>query len=149
MYVINNFMYGHNMSKNKKLNNFIHDFDIEFDGKTINGVEYQVDCPYHGGQVLGDTYSVMFGVFITYDDQNPSYVEEVRNTSEDKYNKGYQEFIKLYLENLDEYIEETKSWGKEDNWSEGDKKEFEKTALELKKFLTETEPEFYSVESSS
>ena len=59
MYTFNNFIFGHELGKNKELNNLLHDFDIEI-RMMINDKLHEIDFPYHGGQVRGETYSCVF-----------------------------------------------------------------------------------------
>jgi hypothetical protein len=124
------------MSVNKELNNFIHDYDLVYDSK-IDGKNYEVSTPYHGGQCAGDLYSTVFGIQITDDDGNPNYVDEVRAIKESDYTESYNKFVL-------EYIEDMKSLIEDEEFS--DEKE---TLLELVDFLINTEPSLYSVELSS
>ena len=50
-----------------ELNEKFCEFDISF-SKLINGKKYEVNTPYHGGQVAGDVSSVIFGIIVTDDD---------------------------------------------------------------------------------
>lgn len=136
MYTFNVLCYGHKMSVNKELNNFIHDYDLVYDSK-IDGKNYEVSTPYHGGQCAGDLYSTVFGIQITDDDGNPNYVDEVRAIKESDYTESYNKFVL-------EYIEDMKSLIEDEEFS--DEKE---TLLELVDFLINTEPSLYSVELSS
>ena len=70
MYTYNILCFGHELSANKELNNFLLMYDVEF-FDVIKGNEWQVSFPYHGGQVKGDTHSCVFGTIITDDDDNP------------------------------------------------------------------------------
>jgi hypothetical protein len=123
------------MADNKKLNNFIADLDLEF-RRSVNGKDYEVSYPYHGGQVDGDVYSVVFGFNITDDDDNPDYINVIRKVKEEDFIKGYNIFLSEYT-----------------NWLKTDFSDFEeeelKTLKELIDFLEKTEPCFYSVEASS
>ena len=64
MYTFNNFIFGHNLSKNKELNNFVHSIGLEFN-KKINDKLFEISCPYHGGRVRGDIFPIIFGTNIT------------------------------------------------------------------------------------
>ena len=123
MYICNIFCFGHKMADNKKLNNFISDLDLEF-SKSINGKIYEVSYPYHGGQVNGD-------------DNNPNYINEIRNAKEEDYIKEYNIFISEYINIL-----------KNDDFSYLNEDEL-KILKELIDFLEKTKPCFYSVEISS
>lgn len=136
MYICNIFCFGHKMADNKKLNNFISDLDLEF-SKSINGKIYEVSYPYHGGQVNGDKYSIIFGYEITDDDNNPNYINEIRNAKEEDYIKEYNIFISEYINIL-----------KNDDFSYLNEDEL-KILKELIDFLEKTKPCFYSVEISS
>jgi predicted house-cleaning noncanonical NTP pyrophosphatase (MazG superfamily) len=128
--------YGHQLGINKKLNNFIYDYELVYDN-IIDGKNYEVSTPYHGGQCAGDLYSTVFGIQITDDDNNPNYVSEVRSAKESDYKESYDKF-------LSEYINEIYTFINDDEFS--DEKE---TLLELVDFLNTSEPCIYSVELSS
>ena len=136
MYTFNYFCFGHKLSIDKELNNELHDNDFSFSRK-INNRIYEIHFPYHGGQVSGDCYSCVFGTIITDDDGNPDYIDEVRNAQESDYIDDYNTFI---MEMTIEF--------ESDSYSE-----FEMHILKifskLKKFLSENNPEFYSVQASS
>lgn len=136
MYTYNIFCFGHKMADNKKLNNFISELDLEF-SKSINGKIYKVSYPYHGGQVNGDTYSTIFGYEITDDDNNPDYINVIRNVKEEDFIKGYNIFISEYINML-----------KTDDFSDLNEDEL-KILTELIDFLEKTQPCFYSVQASS
>ena len=137
MYTFNIFCFGHDLSLNKELNNKLSEFDFEFN-TNINGRNWEINFPYHGGQVQGDCYSCIFGTQITDDDNNKNYIKEIKNAKESDYIDSYNQFLKILISelenytNLDEYEEEIK-----------------KIIEELKIFLSENEPGFYSVEASS
>jgi hypothetical protein len=120
------------MSENPKLNNFIHDMDLEF---SYN--KYEVDCPYHGGLIRGDIFPIIFGIQITCDDDNPDYINTIRNAKEEDYIQPYNEFLKEYLNFL-----------KFDDFSDCDE-DVLKNLSELIEYLENTNPCFYSVEASS
>jgi hypothetical protein len=123
------------MAVNRELNNFIHEYDLVYDSK-IDGEQYEVSTPYHGGQCAGDLYSTVFGIQITDDDSNPNYVDEVRAFKESDYKESYNKFVIEYIDVLKSFIEDDEFL---------DERE---TLLELVDFLN-TEPSLYSVELSS
>lgn len=141
MYIINNLMYGHDLSKNKELSDLIYEYDVDFRW-TKNGVQYTVEMPYHGGQVAGDCPSIFFGAWIANDDGNKNYVKEVREAKEETYKADYQEFVQEFLIDMKSSLEEFLEL-------EGSNGEAAKFIQEVEKFLSENEPEIYSVESSS
>jgi len=114
------------MSRNKELNNLLHDYDLEF-SKVINGKKFEISFPYNGSQVSGNIYSVIFGISITDDDQNPNYIDEVRGSKSSDYEVEYQQFLDEYIKDLSSDIE----------------------LSEITKYLKSTEPEFYSIQASS
>lgn len=134
MYTFNYFCFGHDLSKDKNLNNSLHDWDVEFN-KIINGREYQIDFPYHGGQVRGDCYSCVFGTIISDDDHNPSYIKDIKNAKESDYINDYNKFIDILIEELELHLHHEKG--------------FINVVENLKNFLKNNSPEFYSVEASS
>ncbi len=141
MYVINNFVYGHEMAVNEKLNNALHEFDVEF-RKHINKKDFMVDFPYHGGQCAGDVSSVIFGTVITDDDGNRDFSKEIRNAKAEDYKEDYKIFLKSYID----YILENKGLDEEgfDEFAN-----YDEFADKLVNFLQSTEPDFYTVQSSS
>lgn len=134
MYTFNYLVFGHNLAINHELNNAVHEFDLSFQ-TTINGKEFVVDTPYHGGQVNGDTLSVVFGCNITSDESNPDYINLIRNAKEEDYLADYNKFI-------DELTKDLTS-------NKGEEGDYDKFVDELIKFLKENKPTFYSVEASS
>jgi hypothetical protein len=138
MYTFNYYCFGHKLAENKKLNNLLHDYDVEFT-KYINGRSWEIDFPYHGGQISGDIYYCIFGTIITDDDCNPNYVDEVRNSKEQDYIEDYYKFIEVLLTELQKDVEASKD----------SEPEFEKIFNMLKEFLSKNDPKFYSVEASS
>jgi hypothetical protein len=134
MYIINNFVYGHKMAEHKELNNELWQFELEF-RKVINGKRYEVDFPYHGGQIRGDVISVIFGTVITDDDGNSDYSKEIRLAKEEDYEKEYQIFLEAYIEDL--------------NANKGEESDYDQFVEKLIPFLRATKPDFYTVESSS
>ena len=139
MYTFNYLCFGHDLSKDKNLNNSLRDYDVEFN-TIINGKEYQIDFPYHGGQVSGDCYSCVFGTIISDDDNNPSYIRDIRNAKESDYINDYNKFIDILIKELDEDVK---------NASVHEKELYIDLVNDLKKFLKSNNPEFYSVEASS
>ena len=99
MYVINNFVYGHDISVNEKLNNMLCEFDLEF-SKYVNGKDFEVSFPYHGGQVSGDVLSVIFGTIITSDDGNKNFSKEIRNAKTEDYEEDYKVFLKAFIDSV-------------------------------------------------
>lgn len=136
MYTYNLFVFGHDVSKDKEINNLIWECDLEF-RKTINGKKFEVSFPYHGGIVKGDTYAVLFGVYITDDDHNSNYVSEVRNAKEEDYINDYNQFLKEFIDNLTDF--ENGLAGTED----------ETDLKPLLDYLNNTKPEFYNLQVSS
>ena len=134
MYVINNFVFGHKLSDNKELNNTLCDYGIEYH-KNINGKKFEVEFPYHGGRVNGDTYSCIFGMLITADDGNNDYIKEIRNSKEEDYLTNYNSFLESFIVMLNE--------------NKGQESDYDAFVEKLIVFLKNTEPKFYSVESSS
>lgn len=134
MYTYNLYCFGHQLSSDKELNNLLHDNDLEF-SKKIGNREWEVDFPYHGGQVRGDCYSCVFGTIITDDDNNTDYINEIRKSNEEDYIKDYKSFLSILLDELDNYIKL--------------EPELEKVISKLKEFLDKNKPTFYSVQVSS
>ena len=134
MYIIDNFVFGHELALNKKINNALVDFDAEF-STLVNKKRFVVEFPYHGGQVAGNTYSVIFGAPITDDDGNKDFIKEVRNAKEEDYADDYNKFIEEYIVALNENL--------------GQDAEYDAFIGELIDYLKNTKPGFYSVESSS
>ena len=95
MYTFNIYCFGHDLSLNKELNNKLSEFDFEFSTK-INGRNWEINFPYHGGQVQGDCYSCIFGTQITDDDNNKNYIKEVCDVTEN----GYTFICILKIRNL-------------------------------------------------
>ena len=139
MYTLNLFCFWHKMSLDKELNNLIVDLDLYFK-TSINGRDWELSFPYHGGQVNGDCYSIIFGTVITDDDDNENYIDEIRNANEKDYINDYNEFITKLLIAFDE---DAKICDAETNG------EYSKILDRLKKFINTNKPEFYSVEVSS
>lgn len=133
MYTFDNFVFGHQLSKDKNLNNDLCEFDFEFSTK-INGKEWELDFPYHGGQVRGDCYSCVFGTIITDNDNNKDYVSDIRNAKEEDYINDYNIFLDNLFRFFDEFVLDSEEYG---------------VINRLKKFVAENKPEFYSVEASS
>lgn len=140
MYTYNIYCYGHKLAVDPKLNNEIGDWDVYFNKEYPSG-DYGIEAPYHGGQILGDTQSIVFGIQITTDDSNPDYVTEVRNSKEETYKRDYKQFVEDLKEDLLDSIES--------NPIDKETKEYAKVVNKLIKFLDTHEPEFYTVEASS
>ena len=137
MYTYNMLVFGHNFSIDPQVNNAIHDFDLEH-LEVINGKTFEVSMPYHGGQIAGDTFSVVCGFEITDDDQNTNYLAEVKAFVEADYVENYRLFIESYKKVVVlPFLKETES-----------KEEFRVVAAILT-FLESREPGVYTVEASS
>lgn len=130
MYTYNLFCYGHNLSKNPILNNLAWEYDVYFNEK-INNIKFKLDFPYHGGKVKGDTYSCVFGTEITDDDNNPSYIDTVKNSNVNDYKNSYDEFLKLVIKGLED-----------DALLENDT-DFTNFVNDFKNFINNNEPCFY------
>lgn len=141
MYIINNLMYGHNLSENRELSELIWEYDVDFK-REKNGVCYRVHRPYHGGQVADEIPSIMFGAEITDDDGNRDYIKQAREAKEETYQKDYQEFVQEFLTDLKANV------GLDEDYAD-DEEDYSKFVEKMEKFLSENEPEIYSVESSS
>lgn len=139
MYTFNLFVYGHKMSENKELNNKVSDFDL-YCPKFINNKKFEIDCPYHGGQITGDVYSVVFGTVITDDDRNPNLISEIQNMKKEDYEKDYLEYLDFVKKDL---VDNKNIDGDEED------QEYNLFVDELIDYLDNTEPQFYQVESSS
>lgn len=141
MYTFNLYCFGHDMSKNKKLNNELWSFDVYFNVK-IDDIKWEIDFPYHGGKVRGDCYSCVFGTIITDDDNNPDFISTVRHSLESYYIDTYNKFLSHVFDGLESDY---------DSLPEGDdeKELFGKLIEDLREFTSKNEPGFYSVEVSS
>ena len=139
MYTFNIYCFGHDFSLNKELNNKLSEFDFEFSTK-INGRNWEINFPYHGGQVYGDCYSCVFGTQITDDDNNKNYIKEIKNAKESDYIDGYNQFLKIFLSELSV-----------ENYTilDENKEEIKKIIDDIIIFLSTNEPGFYSIEASS
>lgn len=138
MYTYNLFCFGHQLSKDKQLNNELNEMDAEFT-TNIGNTRWELDFPYHGGQVSGDVYSCVFGTIITDDDGNEFYTDEVRLAKEENYIEGYNTFLERLFVRLEEDIDSCEDF----------KSEFESAVNRLKKFVKDNKPKFYSVQVSS
>ncbi|MBA3984986.1 MAG: hypothetical protein H0X63_00015 [Flavobacteriales bacterium] len=134
MYTYNNFVFGHNLSINKELNNSLHEFDICFSTR-IGLKKFEISTPYHGGKCSGDTQSVILGVLITDDDNNTNYIDEVRNAKEEDYIHDYNIFLDKFKAALIE--------------DKGHESDYDEVADNLIEFLDTNKPGFYSVQASS
>lgn len=139
MYTYNLFCYGHQLSKDKELNNLLWSYDIYFP-KKINGKDFEVHFPYHGGQVRGDCLSCIFGTVITDDDQNNLFVDTIRNSKESDYLDDYNQYLSDLFQELDNDIQ---------NCSDDEKDEYVNLVNRLKDFIKNNKPDFYCVEASS
>lgn len=157
MYTFNIYVYGHDFSQNKELNNGLSEiYDMEFTDKVIlkgREVEFEVDFPYHGGQVAGDVYSCVFGYVITDDDVyepkgRASYINDIKNFNENTYYDHYMVFVDHFKKEFEEIITELdqdprfKQTKKDKEFNQ----EFKKKLFD---FLDNTQPTLYSVEASS
>lgn len=136
MYTFNHFVFGHDLSVNKELNNSLWGFGVDYE-TTINNKRFEVTCPYHGGKSKGDTFSVILGCIITDNDHNPNYIEEVRNSKEEDYINEYNIFLEELIKDLN------------DNKGIEEDGEYDQFADELITFLRKNIPKFYIVEASS
>lgn len=130
MYTFNNFVYGHRMADDKRLNNELDSYGLEF---SSNG--FEVSTPYHGGKLPGDTYPVIFGKVITDDDNNEFFIDEVRLAKESDYEDDYRKFLSEFKNSLNE--------------DRGEEKKYDEFIDRLIKFLDDNDPMFYTVEASS
>lgn len=130
MYTYNLYCFGHQLSSNKELNNLLNELDINF-SKKINNRLWEINFPYHGGQVKGDCRSCVFGTIITDDDMNPDYISEIRNLNEYNFVEDYKEFLSMLVSDLESDSELCDLFSK------------------LKDFLDKNNPLFYSVQVSS
>lgn len=135
MYIIKNFFFGHNLSINKELNNLVWEFDVYFN-RTINNKQFVIETPYHGGQVDGDTLSIFCGINITDDDGNDLFLDIIQSSKKEDYEQEYNVFINQVIDEI--------LLDKEDGLPD-----YNEFADKFVKFLKETTPEFYFVESSS
>ena len=133
MYTYNLFCFGHNLDKDEKLKEDIHEFDIAFN-KKIGNHKYELSFPYHGG---ADSPPCVLGTQITDDDGNSNYIAEVRLAKESDYINDYNLFVEHMIKGLGE-----------DMIAEPDE-DFKRVAEGFKSFLQNTKPEFYSVQVSS
>ena len=138
MYTYNIFCFGHELSKDKELNNLLREWDIELEEKIDKRI-WEIDFPYHGGQVRGDISSCVFGTVITTDDRNPNYINIVRKAKEEDYIDDYNKFLSVVIDRIEENVELV----------EEPELDFEELITKLKSFLKENKPRFYSVEVSS
>lgn len=139
MYTIKNYLFGHNFSLDKKLNNEVWEYDLFYDEK-INDKRFVIDLPYHGGQVRGDIYTVFCGIIITDDDQNDIFLDEIRISNREDYETDYNTFIDMVISDLYENKKYC-SIDEIDNYS---------TFIEnFIKFVKENKSDFYFAESSS
>lgn len=134
MYTFNIFCFGHDLSKDPKLNNLVHDYDMEL-VRIINNKRFEIKFPYHGGQCYGDTYSCIFGHEITDDDDKKEFLNTIRNSKKEDYIDDYNEFI---------------VWVKSEisDWKEKDL-EISEVVDKLINFIDTNDPDFYIVEASS
>ena len=129
-------VFGHDFSVNATINNTIHGYDLEY-SSTVNDKEFEVSNPYHGGQIAGDTFSVVCGYTVSDDDSNKQYLKQVKQFVEADYLADYLAFVEEYKEFLLETISETDD-------------EDEKTEIQaVYDFFGSHEPSLYSVEVSS
>lgn len=128
------FVFGHDLSIDKQLNNDLHSSCIELE-KNINGINFKISTPYHGGQVKGDLYSLIFGTVITYDDNNKEYINEVKNAKEEDYITEYHQFIDYFINLI--------------ILDKGQDAEMDIFIDKLIHFLQNNKPKFYTVEASS
>ena len=136
MYTFNILCFGHEMAKDKQLNNELNDWDIEFSMK-INDRMWEVDFPYHGGQI--GYCSCVFGIRIADDDNSPNYIEEIRTAKEEDFIDDYNKFLQNLLDGLEKDVEIAGIH----------EKEIKLIVDKLNIFVKNNKPKFYSVEASS
>ena len=133
MYTFNLFCFGLDLSIDEELNNNLWACDAQFNTK-INGKEWEVDFPYHGGQCKGDVYSCVFGTIVSDSDNNSDFISDIRSAKEEDYIADYTKFIDIFLNRLRE--------------DESDP-EIKEIIESLESFIKSNKPCFYSVEASS
>ncbi len=137
MYIYNNFVFGHDLSKEPELNNETWSWDITIHER-INNRLFEIDFPYHGGQCKGNVYSCIFGTIITDSDPtNKNFAKEVRSAKEEDYIDDY----KLFISKVKSLLIEDSLISDEDG--------FPSFLTRLFNFIDSNEPEFYMVEVSS
>ena len=136
MYTYNIFCFGHELAKNKELNNLLDEFDLEFKCK-IGDKIWEIYFPYHGGQVDGDTLSCIFGCKISHNDRNPNWLKTIRGAKKEDYIFDYGIFLKkLFTE-----LESPENLGIEE--------EYDNLVDSLREWVYNNEPDFYMIEASS
>ena len=120
-------------------------YDLEFE-VIINNKEWKLTFPYHGGQTSFDTPSTIFGYYITDDDNNDLFIEEIRNIKKEDYIKDYYEFVEKFITLLKDEAEDIL---KEENISKEDELIISSMLEDLRSFINNNEPIIYSVEASS
>jgi len=147
MYTFNNFIYGHNCNplsydEEPKINIALTSSCILewLEGRTtIDGINFDIDSPYHGGSHYTP---IIFGVDIACDDDNPEWLEVVRNANESDYSDTYNKFLVIFFKKLNDLELKFESDGHLD---EETKEQFEY----VRKYFIRTEPGFYLCEASS
>lgn len=134
MYTYNLVCYGHQLSLNPDLNNSLNELDLEISTR-INNKKWEIDFPYHGGQCSGDVYSCVFGTIIIDDDNNPNFVDEIRNLKEEDYASDYDTFLDFVFKEIEDIME-----------TEPDIVEVFNS---LNEFVRNNQPKFYQVQVSS
>jgi hypothetical protein len=136
MYTFKHYVYGHDLSKEPELNNGLWEFDLCY-SKVINDKEFEIEYPYHGGQISGDVYSCIFGCIITDDDNNDNLISEIQNFKKEDYEKDYLTFIDFVKKDLI------------DNKGIDDDTNYDSLVDKIISFLDSNEPKLYTVEASS
>lgn len=131
MYTFNLFCFGHELAQDPELNNLLNEYDFDLRHK-INGRQFEVNFPYHGGQCRGDVYSCVFGIQISDSDFNPNFVKEIRSAKYEDYIDDYNQFIEWLKSEIT-------------TWDD----EVTEVVQRLITFLDTNKPDFYSVEASS
>jgi hypothetical protein len=133
MYTYNVFIYGHDLSKNDVGRYLVEQLDYYFSwGKGDN--TYVLSTNYRGS---APKTPISFGIEISDDDDNPSFLKTVRNADALIYKKEYEEFIYALKKELltDADV--------------NDDPELMDTVIKFMTYLDTTEPEFYLLKCSS
>jgi len=141
MHTYNVFCFGHETTGNPVVD-FLKELVVssEFNIK-IGNKEWVVEFPYHGGLVSGDDMPCLFGTAVTDSYlQNKDYTDEVRAAKESDYTEDYQSFLDRLLNQLQNYIEY--------KYTEEFGFTFHNNVNQLKEFLANNKPKFYSIEIS-
>ena len=153
MHTYNVFCFGHETTGNPAVN-FLKELVVSSEfNLDINNKEWAVEFPYHGGLVSGDDMPCLFGTAITDNSfRYNHYTDEVRAAKESDYAEDYQSFLDWLLSRLQNYIEykDTEEFGSTPTscLRNKDYAEFHNNVNQLKEFLANNKPKFYSIEVS-